>query len=295
MCCFPDANETWLIVAGASMFAAFPFWYATLFSGFYLPLLLILLALIARGVAFEYRGKVDDVRWRRRWDACIVAGSLVPAVLWGVGFANIVRGVPIDAHGNFTGSLLTLLNPYGLLGGLVTLTLFVTHGAIFVALKTVGAVRHEARAVAGRLGAVTVVLAVVFLAWTTLSYGDAWSGVLSALAVAALLGALSANRREDEGWAFTLTGATIVLAVAALFVALYPNVLPSSTDPAFSLTVQNASSTPRTLAAMSWVAVLTTPFVLLYQGWTYWVFRRRISRNSIPSQLPHGAGDTVGH
>ena len=140
-----------------------------------------------------------------------------------------------------------------------------------------------------------MVLAVVFLAWTTLSYGDAWSGVLSALAVAALLGALSANRREDEGWAFTLTGATIVLAVAALFVALYPNVLPSSTDPAFSLTVQNASSTPRTLAAMSWVAVLTTPFVLLYQGWTYWVFRRRISRNSIPSRLPHGASDTVGH
>src|SRR6266550_5741782 len=129
-----DANETWLIVAGASMFAAFPYWYASLFSGFYLPLLLILLALILRGVAFEYRGKVDDARWRRRWDACIVIGSLVPSVLWGVAFANIVRGVPLDQHGNVTGTLLTLLNPYGLLGGLVTLTVFVVHGAIFTAL-----------------------------------------------------------------------------------------------------------------------------------------------------------------
>ena len=164
-----DANETWVIVAGASMFAAFPYWYASLFSGFYLALLLILLALILRGVAFEYRGKVDDPQWRARWDVAIVVGSLVPAVLWGVAFANIVRGVPIDAGGNYTGTLLTLLNPYGLLGGLVTLTLFLTHGAIFVALKTVGTIRSDAREFAGRIGLLTVVLAAVFLVWTTVS------------------------------------------------------------------------------------------------------------------------------
>jgi cytochrome d ubiquinol oxidase subunit II len=290
-----DANETWVIVAGASMFAAFPYWYASLFSGFYLALVLILVALILRGVAFEYRGKVDDPQWRARWDVAIVVGSLVPAVLWGVAFANIVRGVPLDRDGNYTGTLLTLLNPYALLGGLVMVTLFLTHGAVFIALKTVGTIRHDARDYAGRIGLVTAALAVVFLAWTTVSYGDAWSGVLSALAAVALLAALVANSRENEGWAFALTAATVVLAVGALFVALFPNVLPSTTDPAFSLTVENASSTPRTLAAMSWIALLTTPFVLLYQGWTYWVFRKRIGRGNIPSQLPHGASDTVGH
>ncbi len=289
-----DANETWVIVAGAAMFAAFPYWYASLFSGFYLALLVMLLALIVRGVAFEYRGKVDDVRWRRRWDAGIVVGSFVPALLWGVAFANIVRGVPLDADGNFTGTLLTLLNPYALLGGLVTTALFVTHGAVFVALKTVGAIRHEARGVAGRAGAVAAVLTAAFLLWTAVDQHDGWATLISALAVAALLVCLVANQREREGWAFTLTGAAIVLLFAALFVALFPDVLPASNDPALSLTVQNASSTPRTLAAMSWVALLVVPFVLLYQGWSYWVFRKRIGRGNIPSQQPHGASSTVG-
>jgi cytochrome d ubiquinol oxidase subunit II len=290
-----DANETWVIVAGASMFAAFPYWYASLFSSFYLALLLILVALILRGVAFEYRGKVDDVRWRRRWDRCIVIGSLVPSVLWGIAFANVVRGVPLDQHGNFTGTLLTLLNPYALLGGLVTVTVFVVHGAIFTALKTTGGIRHDARVVAARAGVLAALLTAIFLFWTATTQDDGWSTVVSALAVAALLAGLVANQREREGWAFACTGAAVVLLFAALLVALYPNVLPSSTDPAFSLTVQNASSTPRTLAAMSWVALLTTPFVLAYQGWTYWVFHQRISRSSIPSQQPQGAGSSVGH
>jgi cytochrome bd ubiquinol oxidase subunit II len=291
---FWDANETWVIVAGASMFAAFPYWYATLFSGFYLALLVLLAALILRGVAFEYRGKVDDVRWRRRWDACIVLGSVLPAVLWGVAFANIVRGVPIDADGNFTGTLLTLLNPYGLLGGLTTLALFVTYGAVYIALKTVDPVRGQARLLAGRVGVVAAALAVAFLLWTTLSYGGVWSGLLSGLTAAAFVAALVANRRESDGWAFALTGGSVVLAVASLFVALYPDVLPSTTDPAFSLTIENASSTPRTLAVMSWVAVLMSPVVLAYEGWTYWVFRKRIGRESIPTELPHGAANTLG-
>jgi cytochrome bd ubiquinol oxidase subunit II len=287
---FWDANETWVVVAGASMFAAFPYWYASLFSGFYLALLILLITLILRGVAFEYRGKVDSHEWRRRWDICIVIGSVVPAVLWGVAFANIVRGVPLNAEGDFTGNFFTLLNPYALLGGLVTLTLFTTHGAIFIALKTVGRIRQDARLLAARVGVVTAVLAVVFLAWTTVSYGDTWSGVLSMLAAGALVLALTANAREREGWAFLFTASTVVLASAALFVALFPNVLPSTTNEAFNLTVENASSTPRTLEAMTWVAVLVSPFVLAYEGWSYWVFRKRIGRRNIPTSPQHGAG-----
>jgi cytochrome bd ubiquinol oxidase subunit II len=289
-----DMNETWLIVAGASLFAAFPYWYATLFSGFYLPLLLILVALIVRGVAFEYRGKVDDPRWRARWDICIVVGSALPALLWGVAFANIVRGVPINANGDFTGNLFTLLNPYGLLGGLATLVLFATYGAIFVALKTVGDIRQEARALAAKTGVAAVGLGAVFLAWTHLQHGDAVSLVLAALTAIALIAALVANAREREGWAFGLMGAGVIGLVATLFVALFPDVMPSSTDPAFSLTIENASSTPRTLAVMSWIAAFSLPVVLVYQGWTYWVFRKRIGRHSIPTSPQHGAAPVAG-
>ncbi|MFC5382632.1 cytochrome d ubiquinol oxidase subunit II [Aquipuribacter nitratireducens] len=279
-----DANETWLIVAGAAMFAAFPDWYATLFSGFYLPLLLILLALIARGVAFEYRGKVDDPRWRARWDAAIVAGSLLPALLWGVAFANIVRGVPVDADMTYVGSpLLTLLNPYALLGGLVTLTLFLTHGAVFLAMRTEGPVRVRARAVALRLGPVTALLAVGFLGWTVLDDGGAATAGLAALAALALVGALVATAARREALGFALTAVTVVAAVASLFVALFPAVLPSTLDPAWSLTVDNASSTPYTLTIMTWVTVVMLPVVLLYQAWTYRVFRRRIHPHHIPA------------
>src|SRR5690349_15461642 len=165
-----DGNEVWLLVAGGATFAAFPEWYATLFSGFYLPLLVILVALILRGVAFEYRGKVDSPTWRRRWDACIIGGSLVPALLWGVAFGNIVRGVKLDANHEYVGSFLDLLNPYALLGGLTTLALFTLHGAVFLALKTDGAVRRRAGELAVRLGVVTVVVAGGFLLWTQLSH-----------------------------------------------------------------------------------------------------------------------------
>jgi cytochrome d ubiquinol oxidase subunit II len=278
-----DGNEVWLLVAGGATFAAFPEWYATLFSGFYLPLLLILVALILRGVAFEYRGKVDDDRWRARWDLAITVGSAVPALLWGVAFANIVRGVPIDADGEYTGGLFDLLNPYALLGGLVTLKLFLTHGAVFLALKTTGEVREHANAVAARVGLAAVVLAAGFLAWTQAEHGDAASAVTAVVAAVALVGALLANRRRREGWAFLGLAVTLAAAVASLFLSLYPDVMPSSTDPAFSLTTENASSTAYTLKIMTWVAVLFTPVVLAYQGWTYWVFRRRIGVEDIPA------------
>jgi cytochrome d ubiquinol oxidase subunit II len=280
-----DGNEVWVITAGGAMFAAFPEWYATLFSGFYLPLLLILVALILRGVAFEYRGKRPDPRWKARWDKAIFLGSLVPALLWGVAFGNIVRGVRLDADHEYVGGFWDLLNPYSLLAGLVTLSLFVTHGAVFLALKTTGDVRDRANALAGRVGLAAAALAVVFLAWTILGVrGGAAAAVLSLLAAGALVGGLAANRVRREGWAFVGTAAAIGLAVAALFTALFPDVLPSSLDEANSLTVDNASSTPYTLKIMTWVAAVFTPIVLLYQGWTYWVFRKRIGVSNIPSE-----------
>jgi len=282
-----DLNETWVIVAGACLFAAFPEWYATLFSGFYLALLVILLALIARGVSFEYRHQRDSLRWKRGFDTMIVVGSAVPALLWGVAVANIVQGVPIDVNHEFTGSLLTLLNPYGLLGGLTTLLLFFTHGVYFVALKTDGQVREDARRLAARAGLATIVVAAVFLVWTVfnaLSAGAPLVGLVIALAAVAavcLIASWLANARGVEGWAFGFGSATIVAAVLTLWFALFPNVMPSTTDPAYSLTIENASSTDYTLTIMSWAALIFLPLVLAYQAWTYWVFRKRVSRSRI--------------
>ena len=278
-----DGNEVWVIVAGGATFAAFPEWYATLFSGFYLALLVILLALILRGVSFEYRGNRPDPRWRQRFDLAIFVGSLLPAILWGVAFGNIVRGVPIDAAFEYTGNFWTLLNPYAILAGLTTLALFVTHGAVFVALKTTGDIRTRANRFAGRIGLVTAAVAVAFLVWTAVLRANAGSITLSVAAAVALVAALAANRFGREGLAFLGTAAAIALAVAALFTALYPDVMPSTTAAANSLTVSNASSSAYTLRIMSWVAVVFTPIVLLYQGWTYWVFRRRIGVRDIPA------------
>ncbi|WP_181311230.1 cytochrome d ubiquinol oxidase subunit II [Nocardioides campestrisoli] len=280
-----DGNEVWVLVAGGATFAAFPEWYATLFSGFYLPLLLILVALIIRNLAFEYRGKKDDDTWRARWDLAAIVGSWLPAVLWGVAFANIVAGVPIDAEKEFTGTLFTLLNPLGLLGGLVTASLFATHGALFIALKTDGEIRHRARALAERLGLLSAGLAVLFMVWIQLRTGDVSSAVAFALAALALVAALVMNRAGREGWAFTGTFVTIALAVGGLFLALFPDVMPSTTDVAYSLTTTNAAATAYTLKVMTWVAVIFTPIVLGYQAWTYWVFRKRISIDSIPETV----------
>jgi cytochrome d ubiquinol oxidase subunit II len=277
-----DGNEVWVLVAGGATFAAFPYWYATLFSGFYLALFLILAALIIRGVAFEYRGKRDSAAWRKGWDWAIFLGSAVPALLWGVAFANIVAGVPIDKNMEFTGNLLTLLNPFALLGGVVTLTLFMTHGAAYIALKTEGELRERANRALVVIGLVAAVAAVLFLAWTQIQSLVVVSAVASVLAALALVGALLANLLKREGWAFIGTALTIALAVVALFLHLYPNVMPSSTNSAFNLTITNASSTDLTLTIMTIVAVIFTPLVLLYQGWTYWIFRQRISADRVP-------------
>ncbi|MFT4288481.1 cytochrome d ubiquinol oxidase subunit II [Nocardioides sp.] len=277
-----DGNEVWLLTAGGATFAAFPEWYATLFSGFYLPLLLILLALILRGVAFEYRHQRPEATWKGWWDRAIIVGSFVPALLWGVAFANIVRGVPIDSSKDFTGTIFTLLNPFGLLGGLVTLTLFLTHGAMYLALKTDGVLRVRAREMALRLGVVAAVLAVIFLIWTQVLSGNAGSAVLFVVAALALVGGLVAIFVGREGWAFVGTFATLALAVAGLFVALFPDVMPSTTSELYSLTTTNAAATSYTLKVMTIVAGIFTPLVLIYQAWTYWVFRKRISVHHIP-------------
>lgn len=276
-----DGNEVWLLTAGGATFAAFPEWYATLFSGFYLPLLIILVCLIIRGVAFEYRVKRPEENWQRNWEQAIFWTSLIPAILWGVAFGNIVRGVKIDGNMEYVGTFWDLLNPYALLGGLVTLTLFTFHGTVFVALKTVGDIRVRARTLALRLGLVTAVLAVAFLLWTQADSGDAWSLAAMLVAAVSLVGAIGAVKAGREGWSFALSGVTIAAAVAMLFLALFPNVMPSSLDPTWSLTVTNASSSPYTLKIMTWCAAIATPLVLLYQGWTYWVFRKRIGTQHI--------------
>ena len=277
-----DGNEVWLLVAGGATFAAFPHWYATLFSGFYLPLLLILVALIVRGVAFENRHKRPD-KWKAGWDKAIFFGSVVPSLLWGVAFANIVAGVPIDADMEFTGNLFTLLNPYGLLGGLVTLSLFLTHGATYIALKTVGDIRGRARAFAWRSGAVAAVLAVVFLIWTQVKTGTGASAVAFVVAALLLVAGIAAAYVGREGISFAGTFGAIALAVGGLFLALFPDVMPSTTDAAYSLTTTNAAATAYTLKIMTWVAVVFTPIVIGYQAWTYWVFRKRIGTHHIPT------------
>ncbi|MFI2285223.1 cytochrome d ubiquinol oxidase subunit II [Nocardia beijingensis] len=277
-----DANEVWLITAGAAMFAAFPEWYASLFSGFYLALLLVLVALILRICAIEYRGKIDDPRWRARCDIGIGIGSWVPALAWGWVFANVVQGVPLNEKKQFAGSVADLFGPYALLGGLATGLLFALHGAMFLVLKTAGEVRDDARRTARLLLVPAVVVVGGFGVWTQLAHGTGWTWIPLGLAVLGLAVAAAADVAQRDGWAFTGTTVTVAAATALLFGSLFPAVLPSTIDAAFDLTVYNASSTPYTLKVMSWAAALVTPVVLVYQGWTYWVFRKRITVEQIP-------------
>ncbi|HIW68634.1 MAG TPA: cytochrome d ubiquinol oxidase subunit II [Candidatus Dietzia merdigallinarum] len=272
-----DGNEVWLITAGGALFAAFPDWYATLFSGFYLPLLLILLALIVRVVAIEWRGKVDTAQWRGWCDRGIIFGSWVPAILWGVAFANIVRGVPIDADKQYVGGFFNLLNPYALLGGATTAIVFALHGAVFLALKTDGPLRSDAVALAKRLSIPALVVAGAFAVWTQLAHGTGWTWIVLAVAALALVIVVAMTFAAREGWAFVFTTVAIASTIALLFGSLFPDVMPSTLDPAWSLTIHNASSGQYTLTIMTWAAAFLTPIVMLYQGWTYWVFRKRIT------------------
>jgi cytochrome d ubiquinol oxidase subunit II len=227
----------------------------------------------------------------------IIVGSAVPAFLWGVVFANIVQGVALDANHDFTGSVLDLFSVYALLGGLTTLLLFFTHGVVFVSLKTDGELRRRARRLAARSGVAAILVAAMFLAWTATAHFSVVFVVLAGLAAAALVASWIATLRGAEGWSFALMAATIGLAVVSLFAALFPDVMPSSPDPANSLTIANASSSTTTLTVMTWVAGISLPLILVYQAWTYWVFRKRVTREHIPQEAadkPEGAGPGAG-
>jgi len=277
-----DGNEVWLLTAGGAMFAAFPIWYATMFSGFYLALFLILIGLIVRGVAFEYRSKNPSSEWRRAWDGAIFIGSLLPALLFGVAFGNLVRGVEIDAAGEYVGGFWALLNPYSLTMGIASLVLFTLHGALFLSLKSRGVIYDRAVEVAKPLSIAAAAVLAVALVW---SYVQADSGVVPGLlpiAAVVLLGVVIwLTYAKQFAWAFVFTGLTIVAVVAAIFIGMYPDVMTSTIDPAYSLTVFNASSTTMTLQIMSIVALIFVPIVLVYQSWSYWVFRKRVGPEDV--------------
>jgi cytochrome d ubiquinol oxidase subunit II len=276
-----DGNEVWLLTAGGATFAAFPHWYATMFSGFYIAFFLLLLALIVRGVAFEFRSKDKNPRWRALWDWCIFGGSLVPALLLGVAFANLIHGVPIDAQMQYVGTFFDLLNPYALLGGLASLAAFTLYGGIFLSLKTTGELEQRARRMAMRLWFPAAFLMVLyfgatFFATDIVEHLGVNPGVIPIGMVVLILIAGFLIRRGWMGWAFVLTALSILFSVATIFLILFPRVMVSSLNPDWSLTIANASSSPYTLTVMTIVALLFVPIVLLYQGWTYWVFRHRI-------------------
>ncbi|GAC52660.1 cytochrome d ubiquinol oxidase subunit II [Gordonia amicalis] len=277
-----DGNEVWLITAGGALFAAFGGWYATMFSAFYFALFLILIGLITRVCAIEWRGKIDNPRWRMWCDVGIGLGSWIPAIVWGIAFANVVRGLPIDADAQYTGGFLDLFNPYALLGGLTTLLAFLTHGAVFLSLKTDGALREDSMRYASRLSIPTLVVAGAFLLWTQFAYGSAWTWIPVLIAAVAALVMVGATQVRKEGLAFAATSIAIVGTVAALFGSLYPEVLPSTLNPAYDLTIDNTSSSHYTLVVMTWAAALVTPVVIAYQAWTYWVFRKRLSVEIMP-------------
>jgi cytochrome d ubiquinol oxidase subunit II len=283
-----DGNEVWLISAGGVTFAAFPLLYAVMFSSLYTALMLILFALILRGVSFEFRGKVDDPRWRKLWDACIFIGSFLPALLFGVAFANIFRGLPIDENGIYQGSLFTLLNPYGLLGGLLFLFFFLVHGTLWISIKSEGDLQERASALTGKLWPVLLGLAVLFLAATAIST-NLWANYLAhpalflvvILTVAGLLGIKIFHSQKAYFKAWFASALAIVGACFFGIIGLYPNVFPSSIDEAFSLTIRNASSSPLTLRIMLIVVVIFVPIVLIYQIWTYNLFKDKVRKEDL--------------
>ena len=276
-----DANEVWLITAGGAMFAAFPEWYATMFSGFYIPFVVLLLALIARGVAFEFRGKMDYGAWRKAWDAAIFIGSLLPPFLFGVVFANIIRGVPIDGNKEMVGSMFDLLNGYSLAGGVAVVMICILHGLVFITLRTTGNLRDRARKAARDVSPAVVVVLLLFAMMTYVStdiytvHGSSWI-VLPLLAGGALLLAMSFIKRERDGLAFAMTGSVIILSAVSMFIGLFPRVMVSSISPEFNLTITNAASGAYSLKVMTYISLTILPFVLGYQIWSYYVFRKRI-------------------
>jgi len=273
---FWDGNEVWLVVAGAGTFAAFPGWYATMFSALYLALLLVLVALIGRGVAFEFRGKSENPRWRTTWTWCTTLGSLLVPLLIGVGLGDLLNGLPIDSAHEYTGDFFDLLTPYGLWTGVTILGLCLLHGATFLALKTTDEVRARARGLAGPLGWVAIALVLGFVIWTRAISSTQVPGPVEILALLAVVFAARLARSEHEGWAFAASATAIASVVGSIFIDLYPNVMVSSANASYNLTVNNSASGSYALTVMSIVTVIFFPVVLLYQGWSFHVFRARV-------------------
>jgi cytochrome bd ubiquinol oxidase subunit II len=272
-----DGNEVWLIVAGASMFAAFPGWYATMFSALYLALVLLLLALFARGVSFEYRGKRDSPRWRNGWTWALAIGSALIPVLIGVALGDLLHGLPINAAHQFTGNFFSLLTGYGVMTGVTLLVLCLLHGATFLALRTTGDLRDRAHAAGRRIGAVAIVVNIAWCIWTLVVIGG--GTVPEPTQIFGVIAVIFAQRlatSQNDGWAFAASAFAIAAAVGQIFIALYPNVMVSSTRASFNLTVNNVAAGHYPLVVMTVVAVLILPIVLLYQGWSFHVFRRRV-------------------
>ena len=292
-----DGNEVWLIVAGAAMFAAFPGWYATMFSGFYLALVLLLAALIVRGVSFEYRGKNDSPRWRRTWSTLLTAGSLLAPLLIGVALGDLLHGLPINSKQEFTGSFWTLLQPYGIFTGITLVALCALHGATFLALKTTGDMRERAGRLARRVAPVTGIIVLAFASWTHITAGKGFFPDLPEIAaVLAVFAAAWLVHEHREGWAFAATTLAMAATVVSIFVDLYPRVMVSSTSKAYDLTVSNTAAGSYALKVMTVVVVIFLPFVLAYQAWTYYVFRRRLSRDDFaaaPAAPPRKPGGTM--
>ena len=288
-----DGNEVWLVVAGAAMFAAFPPWYATWFSALYLALWLLLAALIVRGVSFEFRGKFDSAAWRSTWSWTLTIGSVLAPLLIGVGLGDLLVGLPIDANGNFTGTFLDLLTPYGLWVGITLLALCLWHGATFLTIRSTGVVLQRAVSLKERLSLPAALLVIIFAVWTYLMVRPGAGGTVALIIpVLAVLAAVALARSAGgTGRAFAATAVAIGGTIAAIFSNLYPAVMISTTEDAYTLTVENSTASSYSLTVMTVVAAVMVPLVLAYQGWTYYVFRARVKGPAAPpavEQTPAG-------
>jgi len=279
-----DGNEVWMITAGGAMFAAFPHLYATLFSGFYLALFLMLMALIVRGVAFEFRSKDENPAWRGTWDWLIFVGSAIPALLWGVAVTNLIQGVPINAKMQYVGTFFDLLSPYTLVGGIAFLLVFTFHGALYLTLKTEGELMERARSAAVKVGVLTAVFCLVLVGLTythTDLFASTGAGIALWGAVALFVGSYGCVYGRQYGFGFILSSLTVALTTIAFFWGLFPRLMVSSINPAWSLTITNAASSSYTLSIMTMAALALVPLVLVYQGWVYWIFRKRVNAKNL--------------
>ncbi|PID00730.1 cytochrome d ubiquinol oxidase subunit II [Sporosarcina sp. P29] len=277
-----DANEVWLITAGGAMFAAFPHWYATAFSGFYLPFVILLLAFIIRGVAFEFRNKVDSKAWVKTWDWAVFIGSILPPFLFGVFFTSLIRGLPIDGDMNMYASFTDFINVYTVIGGVTFVLLSYLHGLLFIGLKTIGELRERANATARNVYALTGVFLILFIIFTYLdtdAFTDHGAILIPTYGLAVILYGLLFFflKSKREGLSFTMTGLVLIIIMANFFIALFPNVMISSMDPAFNMSIADAASGDYSLKIMTIVAFTMVPIVLAYTIWSYYVFRKRLT------------------